>query len=71
MGGIQTTLINILKKIDKEKVVFDFLVETNPNGDYAEEIKKAGGKIYYVTPRKKSIYRNYKELNDFFSEHKE
>ena len=71
MGGIQTTLINILKKIDKEKVVFDFLVETNPNGDYAEEIKKFGGKIYYITPRKKSILQNRKDLDKFFKQHQE
>lgn len=71
MGGIQTTLINIFKKIDKKKVVFDFLVETNPNGDYAEEIKKYGGKIYYVTPRKKSILQNKKDLDKFFKEHRE
>ena len=71
IGGIQTTLINILEKIDKEKVMFDFLVETDPNGDYAEKIKKAGGKIYYVTSRKKSLYRNYKELNEFFKTHNE
>ena len=71
MGGIQTTLINIMKKIDRKKVVFDFLVETDPNGDYAEQIKNLGGKIYYVTPRRESLYRNKKELNEFFKNHKE
>jgi len=71
MGGIQTTLINIMKKIDRKKVVFDFLVEIDPDGDYAEEIKKLGGHIYCVTPRKKSLYRNKKELNEFFKTHKE
>ena len=71
MGGIQTTLINIFRKIDREKVVFDFLVETGVDCDYSEEIKKLGGKIFSVTPRRKSIIQNRKDLNKFFKEHKE
>lgn len=70
-GGIQTTLMNIYRSIDREKVLFDFLVQTNKKCHYDDEIKKLGGKIYRITPRKNSVYKNTKELDNFFKCHKE
>lgn len=70
-GGIETTLMNIFRNIDKEKVVFDFLLQTDRECDYNQEILKLGGRIYSVTPRRKSIAKNKKELNEFFKKHRD
>lgn len=51
-GGTQALLMNIYRKIDRNKVQFDFLVEYPDKQFYDDEIKKLGGKVYYSTVRK-------------------
>ena len=51
-GGTQALLMNIYRKIDRNKVQFDFLVEYPNEQFYDDEIKKLGGKVYYSTVRK-------------------
>ena len=46
--GIANFVMNIYRHIDKSKYQFDFLVIADKEGDYDREIKKLGGKIYYV-----------------------
>lgn len=71
MGGIQAFLMNLYRNIDRSKIQFDFLINDLPVGDFENEILALGGKIYRVTPRKKSVTRNKRDLLRFFSEHKE
>lgn len=71
MGGIQTFLMNVYRNIDRDKIQFDFLVDDLPKGFFEDEILSLGGKIYRVTPRKKSIRQNKKDLDEFFKKHKE
>lgn len=47
-GGAETLLMNLYRKIDREKVQFDFVVHDRKKGDYDEEIKALGGEIYYM-----------------------
>lgn len=51
-GGTQALLMNIYRKIDRNKVQFDFLVEYPEKQFYDDEIKQLGGRIYYSTVRK-------------------
>lgn len=51
-GGTQALLMNIYRKIDRNKVQFDFLVEYPDKQFYDDEIKNLGGKVYYSTVRK-------------------
>lgn len=51
-GGTQALLMNIYRKINRNKVQFDFLVEYPDKQFYDDEIKQLGGKIYYSTVRK-------------------
>lgn len=44
-GGIETWLMNVLRRIDKQSIQFDFLVETTEPADYDPEIIAAGGQI--------------------------
>ena len=71
MGGIQAFLMNVYRNIDRDKMQFDFLIDDLPKGFFEDEILSLGGRIYRVTPRKKSIIRNKKDLNKFFRMHKE
>ena len=47
-GGIQSLLMNLYRNIDRERVQFDFLVHIRADGHYEEDVKKLGGRIYYI-----------------------
>ncbi|WHY33853.1 glycosyltransferase family 1 protein [Cytobacillus firmus] len=70
-GGIETFLMNVYRKIDRQKVQFDFLVHTEDECDYNEEIFKLGGKIYSIPPRKQGFFKNRKSLIAFFKKHQD
>lgn len=71
MGGIQAFIMNVYRSIDKEEFQFDFLLHHKLPNSYDEEIKKLGGKIYYLPSRKYGILKNKKALDVFFKEHDE
>ena len=64
-GGLETMLMNYYRSIDREKVQFDFLTHRPYEGDYGEEIKKLGGKIYHL-PTLNPFSRRYKKLLRYF-----
>lgn len=71
-GGAESMIMNIYRKIDREKIQFDFVVHTNSICDFDEEIKSLGGNIYSCPRFKGSNIINYvKFWNDFFKKHKE
>lgn len=47
-GGIETLLMNLYRHLDLEKVQFDFIVHGDIHGEYEEEIKELGGRIFRV-----------------------
>ena len=70
LGGAETFIMNVYRKIDKEKIQFDFLVSRD--GEYDDEIQKLGGKIYkikYLTDVGPFIYKII--LKKFFNSHRE
>lgn len=70
LGGAETFIMNVYRKIDKTRVQFDFLVSRD--GEYDEEIKKLGGKIYktkYLTDVGPIAYKGI--LKKFFKMHPE
>lgn len=48
IGGAETLIMNIYRKIDKSKIQFDFLVFSKDKGFFDDEIKSLGGKIYHL-----------------------
>jgi glycosyltransferase involved in cell wall biosynthesis len=70
-GGLETTLMNIFRNIDREFVIFDFLVLTKNKCAYDDEIRSLGGQIHYIPPRKQGLIKNRRALSEFFNEHKE
>lgn len=46
-AGIETMLMNYYRHIDRSQVQFDFIVNKPKPGDYDEEIRSMGGRIFY------------------------
>ena len=44
-GGVETWIMNVLRRIDPSVLGFDFLVETDAEADYDQEIRHLGGRI--------------------------
>lgn len=71
LGGLETMIMNYYRKIDKDKIQFDFLVHRSEEAYYDQEIKNLGGKIYHIQKLNpfSSSYKN--ELRNFFVSHPE
>lgn len=72
IGGSQTMIMNIYRNIDRNKIQFDFIVDHENELYFADEIKRLGGKIYFM-PKFKGI--NLVQIvhywNKFFRQHPE
>lgn len=72
MGGSQTIVMALYRAVDKEKVQFDFIVDSDKENVFAEEIQKLGGKIFRLP---KFNGKNYLQIRSawksFFREHPE
>lgn len=75
-GGAETMIMNLYRNIDRSKIQFDFLCMEDKIGEYDEEIKELGGKIYRVpSPEKgrinnlKAIYKTLKNIGSYKAIH--
>ena len=72
LGGVESFVMNIYRKIDRSKVQFDFLVEHSKRLPFEEEIEALGGRIYHEYYFMRS--RNEESavtVKDFFDRHPE
>ena len=71
-GGAETLLMSIYRKIDRRKIQFDFLCHNRIKAEFTDEILGMGGKMYMVNgPRHVGLLNYIRELDGFFSAHKE
>lgn len=72
MGGSQTMIINLYKKIDRKKIQFDFIIDRPKDLYFAELVKSMGAKIFYL-PRFTGFnyFKVKKSWRIFLKEHKE
>ncbi|WP_027391621.1 glycosyltransferase family 1 protein [Aquimarina latercula] len=71
-GGAESMIMNYYRKIDKNKIQFDFLVHRKEKAAFDEEIESLGGKIYRFDPINPLFPGDYyQKLRLFFKEHKE
>lgn len=69
-GGAETMLMNLYRKMDKDKIQFDFVVHSMKKGDFDDEIRTLGGKVHHMpryTGRNHFLY--VKKWNQFFLTH--
>lgn len=71
-GGAETMMMNYLRNINREKVIFDFLVNRDYKADYEDEIEALGGRIFRMCPMYPQYFGRYKkEVRDFLINHPE
>lgn len=71
-GGAETMIMNLYRNIDRTKIQFDFIVHTEEECAFDNEIKFLGGNIYRVPRYIGKNHFQYKKIwNKFFSEHRE
>ncbi len=71
LGGIESLIMTLYKKIDKSKVQFDLLVETQEWLPDFDEIIKNGGRVYQISPfNKKKPWKFISQIKAFFKKHR-
>jgi len=69
-GGMQSMIMNYYRHIDREKLIFDFLVFSDSNF-FKNEVISLGGRVYRITSRRENFIKNRLEINEFYRSHKE
>lgn len=71
-GGAEAMIMNLYRRIDRNRVQFDFLVHSSEKGLFEDEIEALGGRIYRVSAFKGyNIIKYYNECYKFFRDHPE
>lgn len=72
-GGIETFLMRIYRRIDRNRLQFDFLVHKSNKGAYDDEIISMGGRIFSIgfSYNPLALPRYIKDLTTFFKTHPE
>ncbi|WHQ78649.1 glycosyltransferase [Latilactobacillus curvatus] len=47
-AGAETMIMSLYRRIDRNKIQFDFMVHSKEKGDFDDEIRALGGKIFYI-----------------------
>lgn len=69
LGGAESRIMDIYRKIDRNQIQFDFLIHKNVDSYFEDEVVSLGGKIFYLPERKITRYFKYrKKLKIFFQE---
>lgn len=61
-GGAEGFVMKIFRKLDKEKFVFDFLINVRNSNFYLKEIQALGGKVFYGYPKSKHPFKSFKSV---------
>ena len=71
-GGVETLLMTIYRKIDRQNIQFDFLCHNRSTGKYTDEIAELGGRVFSVEgPSHLGLVRYHKQLVSYFRTHPE
>lgn len=70
LGGAESRVMDLYRHLDRSKVQFDFLVHTDQEGHFDQEITGLGGRIYRVPRFRLYNYFSYRRaVKDFFAAH--
>ena len=71
-NGLENRLMDIYRNIDRTRIQFDFMTNRTEPGEFDEEIKQLGGRVYHMSRiAPGSFFRYLAELRTFFQEHPE
>lgn len=60
-GGVESVVMNYYRHIDREKVQFDFICDSDSTNIPYDEIEKLGGKVILIPPYQK-VFKYHREL---------
>ena len=66
-GGVEAVLMNYYRHIDKTKIQFDFICDSDSTNIPYEEIESLGGKVILIPPYQK-VFKYHKELKKVLKE---
>lgn len=66
-GGVEAVIMNYYRHIDRSKIQFDFICDSDSTDIPYEEIEKLGGKVILCPPYQK-LFKYQKELKRIFKE---
>ena len=69
-GGIETYLYKIAKNIDHDTFGLFYIDETGGNACFRQELEELGAVFFNITPRRKSILKNRRDLKQLFDKNK-
>lgn len=67
-GGVEACLYAYYTHIDREKIHFDFVVHADSVGMLETEFLEMGSRVVHVTPKKKSLIQNLREIGKVIRE---
>ena len=70
-GGLETMLMNYYRNMDRSQIQFDFLTHRPYEGDYGEEIRQMGGRLYHLPTLNPFSISYHRALGRFFDAHPE
>ena len=72
IGGAENMVMNLYRNIDRKRIQFDFIIHSDENDYFREEILSLGGRVYKI-PRYNGLnhFVYKKAWNRFFEEHRE
>lgn len=65
-GGIETYLLNLTQHVDHDRFHFDFVHNRVGEPCFYNELTAMGSRFYAITPRKESLRKNRRELDELF-----
>ncbi len=66
-GGVEAVVMNYYRHIDRNKIQFDFICDSDSTNIPYDEIKKLGGKVILIPPYQK-VFKYHKELKKALTE---
>ena len=64
-GGLESRTMDIYRKLNKDKFQFDFYIRSGERGDFDDEIRALGGKIFYGKSHKIFNVPDFKDFQNF------
>ena len=68
VGGAETFLMKIYRKLDRTQYQMDFAVAAPGKGTYEDEIIALGGRIHHITPKSKGPIKNFNSIKKLVRE---
>lgn len=65
-GGVEAYIMNLVRNMNSDKVMFDFLVNFEEPVAFEEELKARGSWVIRLAGRRKHPWRHYKDYQTFF-----